>query len=76
MKNLKRTKNGLVKATHLAEYLGVHRQTIASYIDAGILPEPLFLNGRVQGWRVDDIQKFLEERERYEKNRVKKRHDY
>lgn len=54
--------DGLLTINQVAEYLGVHRDTVSSLIRSGRLPA-LQLGGRKAGWRIskDDLLAFVSE---------------
>jgi predicted DNA-binding transcriptional regulator AlpA len=54
----------LIRAEQLREqYLGgISKNTLRRWVDAGKFPRPVELSVRVHAWRVEDVQRWLAER--------------
>jgi len=54
----------LIRQKQLSGLLGINRATCWRWIKSGVLPRPIRLSERVVGWRLKDVQDFLEARAR------------
>ena len=48
-----------IRANELSGALGISSSTIYRWRKAGLLPEPLSLGPRVIGWKIKDIENWL-----------------
>ena len=53
----------LLRMRDLTSLLGIARSTIYGLIAAGRFPAPLRLTGRARGWRLTEIEKWIDERQ-------------
>lgn len=53
----------ILRPAEAARYLGVSPQTVYRWAQTGSLPRPIKMGPRSSGWRLHDLEKFLEERE-------------
>jgi len=51
----------LIRRHQLEANLGISRSTIYQMMASGEFPKPLRIGRRAVGWRVEDIEKWLEE---------------
>ena len=51
----------LIRRHQLEANLGISRSTIYQMMASGEFPKPLKIGRRAVGWRVEDIEKWLEE---------------
>lgn len=50
----------LLKASEVAEWLGVSMSTVYRWVEAGNLPKPYVIGEAATRWRVGDLVKWLE----------------
>ena len=55
---------GMLRPAEAARFLGVSVQTAYRWAAIGRLPRPLKLGPRTSGWRLEDLQAFLDRKEK------------
>lgn len=53
----------ILRPARAAEYLGVHRSTLNTWVKAGTLSAPIQLGERAVGWRQSQLDAFLSARQ-------------
>ncbi len=54
--------NKLLRLPQVREYTGLATSTIYDHIKKGLLPAPIHIGPRAVGWKLSDLEKWLEER--------------
>jgi len=54
----------LVRLPEVMEIIGVSKETILLWMKKGSFPRPLLLGPRARAWRLDEIQRWMESRNR------------
>ncbi len=60
----------IIRLTAAAAMLGVHRQTVYRMVWKGMLPRPIKIGMRASGFRLSDLQYFLDAREKASRGEV------
>ena len=55
----------IIRAAEVVEMLAISRTTLWRLIKAGKFPPPLKLSVRARGWRLSDVEAWLDSRERF-----------
>ena len=55
----------IIRAAEVLEMIGLSRTTLWRLVKAGKFPAPLKLSVRARGWRLSDVEAWLDSRERF-----------
>ena len=61
-RDIKENTKLFMRSSALSKTLGISESTLWRWRKAGLIPEPINLGPRIVGWRIDDIQDWLDKK--------------